>query len=165
MMAAAVGKRLQAWTGPAGAATVALVAVAALLSADTLRLWSGRSTSLGPARQTPYEWRAKGWLGVWGWGLDTGLPFTTVRATPLPMLGLILAATGHAAAFHGLFYGAGLLLGVGRGMSLVRARRRTDKAIDELTERFMKLRPGPLLLTPSALTVAALAGTVIAHAG
>ena len=156
----AAGDRFAETAGPRGSIVAALAAVGLLMLIDAIRVWGGRSTSLGPARQTPYRWRAKGRVGVLGWGLDTGLPVSTVRTTPLPVLGVILAATGHAGPFHGLFYGAGVALGVLTALPALRSGERTDRAMDNLLRRYRSLGPARLVLASSGLTAAALAATL-----
>lgn len=153
----AVGVRFAGLAGRRGSIVAALVAVGLLMLVDAIRLWAGRSTSLGPDRQTPYGWRMKGRVGVLGWGLDTGLPISTVRATPLPVLGVILAATGHAGPFHGLFYGFGITLGVLAGLPALRSQPRTDRAMDDLVRMYTSLGPAVFVVAPSGLGAAALA--------
>ena len=143
--------------GEHNSTVVALVLATLLLGIDSLRVWAGRSTSLGPQRQTPYDWRLKGPLGVLGWGLDTGLPLSTARITPLPALGVVLAATGHSDPSHGLFYGLGVTLGVLAGVPALRSARRTDLWMDLIRRRRAELGPARLVLVPGGLTVAALA--------
>ena len=134
----------------------ALVLATVLLGVDSVRLWAGRSTSLGPLRQTPYDWRLKGPLGVLAWGLDTGLPMSTVRITPLPALGVILVATGHGDPIYGLLYGLGVTLGVLAGLPALRSDKRTDRVMERIHQRRTELRPARLVLVPGLLTVAAL---------
>ena len=87
-------------------------ALSLLLTVDGLRVWAGKQSSLGLERQTPYRWRLKGPTGVVSWGLDTGIPITTVRATALPAVGLLLVTTGYGSWWVGLGYGLGLSLGL-----------------------------------------------------
>ena len=156
----AAGGRLAAAAGRQGSIVVALAAMGLLMLVDAIRLWGGRSTSFGPARQTPYHWRLKGRTGVVGWGLDTGLPVSTVRATSLPVLGVILAATGHAGPFHGLFYGLGVTLGLLTALPAVRSPERTDRAMDDLLRRYRSLGPTTFVLVPTGLTAAVLAAAL-----
>lgn len=156
VLADAAGIGISGAAGERGAAA-ALIAASMLVGLDALRLWGGRSTSFGPARQTPYDWRLRGWRGVLGWGLDTGLPLTTVRATPLPVLGVILIVTGHAGPFHGLFYGMGLALGVVASLIGARSEPRIDKAMDKILLRHRQLGPARLVLAPGIVVVALLA--------
>lgn len=151
------GTRFRGAVGVRGALVAAVLLTCLLIVVDAIRLWGGRVTSLGLLRQTPYGWRLKGPIGVLGWGLDTGLPVSTVRVTSLPVLGVILAATGHAGPFHGLFYGCGVALGVFAGMVSMRPGVRTDRALDDLMQRYAALRPSLLVLAPSGITAAALA--------
>lgn len=140
------------------ASIVAALGLAGLLMfVDVVRLWGGRSTSFGPGRQTPYEWRLKGRVGVLGWGLDTGLPVSTVRATSLPALGVILVATGQGSWFVGLFYGVGLALGVLVGMPRALSRERIDWAMAELQRIRRAIGPVLLVLVPTVLTASVLA--------
>ena len=152
-----VGVWFRRTVGEHNSTVAALVLATLLLGVDSVRVWAGRSTSLGPQRQTPYDWRLKGPLGVLGWGLDTGLPMSTVRITPLPALGIVLAATGHTDPIHGLLYGLGVTLGVLAGVPALRADRRTDLLLDRIHSRRAKFRPARLVLVPGCLTAAALA--------
>ena len=140
----------------------ALILAVLLMLADSLRWWAGRSTSFGLKRQTPYDWRLKGRIGVLGWGLDTGVPVSTVRATSMPALGVILVATGHGSAFHGLFYGVGVALGVLGGLPAVFRYERIEQAMSESLRRYRALGPATLMLAPSGLTVAVLAAALTA---
>ena len=148
--------------GPRAGVAAALVLATLLMLVDSLRWWAGRSTSFGPERQTPYLWRLKGRIGVLGWGLDTGLPVSTVRATSLPVLGVILVATGHGSPFHGLFYGLGVTLGVVAGLPALRRHDRIDHAMNEPLRRYRALGPATLMLAPSGLTAAALVAALAA---
>lgn len=156
----AVGTRFKVAAGVRGALVAALVLASLLIAVDAIRVWGGRVTSIGLHRQTPYGWRLKGPIGVFGWGLDTGLPISTVRVTSLPALGLILAATGHAGPFHGLFYGCGVAIGVFAGMVSMRPGVRTDRVLDDLLRSYRALRPALLVLGPSGITAAALAASL-----
>jgi 5-hydroxyisourate hydrolase-like protein (transthyretin family) len=79
-----------------------------LLVTDAVRARRGHHCSLGLRRQTP---RRLGFqpIGPLVWGLDTGLPFTTYRATPLPFIGLACVALGFGHPWIGLAYAAGFL--------------------------------------------------------
>ena len=154
------GRRLEEAVGHQNSVMTALVAMCLLMLIDAIRLWGGRSMSFGPARQTPYRWRLKGQIGVLGWGLDTGLPVSTVRATSLPVLGVILAATGHAGPLHGLFYGFGLTLGLLTALFAARSPERTDRAMDNLIRRYRSLGPTTFVLGPTGLTAAVLAAVL-----
>ena len=153
----AAGAWFREAVGARAAIGAALLLVGVLLMVDGLRVWAGRTTSLGPARQTPYQWRLKGRVGMLGWGLDTGLPVSTVRATSLPALGVVLVATGHAGPFHGLFYGLGVCVGVLAGLPALRSQPRADRAMNALSRRRTALGPARLVLLPSGLTAAGLA--------
>ena len=143
--------------GGDGAMVAALVSVGLLMLIDAVRLWGGRTTSFGPSRQTPYAWRSRGPIGVLGWGLDTGLPVTTVRASSLPMLGVVLVATGHGGPLHGLAYGAGLAAGVLGGV-VARPRRGDVRSVmTGLQQRHRSRRPVLLTVAPAALTAGVLA--------
>ena len=156
----AAGTRLGEAAGARGSMVAALVLAVLLMVVDAIRLWGGRTTSFGLERQTPYGWRLKGPIGVLGWGLDTGLPVSTVRATSLPALGMILAATGHAGPFHGLCYGIGVTLGVLGGLPAIRSGERTDRAMDKLVKRYRTLGPARLVLAPSGLIAAVVAASL-----
>ena len=157
----AAGGRLAAATGRRGSIVAALAATGLVMLVDAVRVWGGRTTSIGPARQTPYRWRLKGRTGILGWGLDTGLPFSTVRATSLPVLGVILAATGHAGSFHGLFYGFGVTLGLMTALPALRSSERTDRAMDDLLRRYRSLGPAAFILVPTGLTAAVVAAALM----
>ena len=156
-----VGDWYEEAAGPRASLVAALILASFLMLVDLVRWWAGRSTSLGPERQTPYRWRLKGPMGVLGWGLDTGLPVSTVRATSLPVLGVILVATGHGSPLHGLFYGFGVALGVVAGLPTLRRYERTDHAMAETLRRYRALGPATLMLVPSGLTVAAVGAALV----
>jgi hypothetical protein len=96
------------------------MALVALLVADMIRVWAGRTTSCGLNRQTPKRWVKFGLAGIFGWGLDTGLPISTVRATPFPIVGLILVAAGFGTRWIGLLYTGGLTAGLLVSLTLPR---------------------------------------------
>ena len=154
------GSRFAVAAGPRGSMLAALVLSGVLIVVDGLRLWGGRSTPLGLNRQTPHAWRLRGRIGVLGWGLDTGLPVSTVRATPLPALGVILTATGHAGPLHGLFYGCGVTLGALAGLLARRSDERIDQSMDRLIRRHRAIGPARLILLPSGVIVAVLAASL-----
>lgn len=133
----------------------------ALLAVDAVRLWAGASTSLGPARQTPYHWRLKGPAGVLGWGLDTGLPVATVRATSLPVIGVVLVATGHGGPAHGLAYGLGIMAGLLAGLVSGLADADVRRTMDRLGRQHLRLGPARLVLLPSGLALAAALGLLV----
>jgi hypothetical protein len=87
---------------------IAGIALAALLSVDIAGRRRGRTCSPGPTRQTP---RRLGWsrVGVFLWGLDTGVPMTTVRASGLPLAALLATALGLGAPWLGALYALGFL--------------------------------------------------------
>lgn len=161
LMVDMAGKYFQRAAGerPSIAAAVGLAGLLMLI--DGVRLWGGRSTSLGPRRQTPYDWRLKGGIGVFGWGFDTGLGVSTVRATSLPTLGVILTATGHSTWFGGLFYGFGLAVGVWAGLLRAPAFASIAAAMTELQNRRRLVGPVRMVVVPSALTTAALAAVLL----
>lgn len=78
----------------------------------------------------------------------------------LPLIGVILASTGHAGPFHGLFYGGGIVIGLLAGMVSVRPGVRTDRALDDLLRSYRALRPALLVLGPSAITAAVLVASL-----
>ena len=143
--------------GSGGAMVAALVSVGLLMLIDAVRLWGGRATSLGPSRQTPYAWRLRGPIGVFGWGLDTGVPVTTVRASSLPLLGVLLVATGHGGPLHGLAYGAGVAAGVLGGVVAKPRRGDVRSVMTDLQRRHRSRRPVLLTVAPAALTAGVLA--------
>ena len=153
---AAVGVPVRSATGDRGSLLLAAALVAAVLAVDALRVWGGRITSLGLTRQTPYDWRLKGLPGVLGWGLDTGLPVSTVRATSLPVVGVILMAAGLAGPFHGLVYGAALAAGVLAGMPAPHAASNIATTMQRLVRRRAAIGPTRLVLAPSASASAVL---------
>ncbi len=89
--------------------------MAALLLAalDVWRILTGRFGSTGLIRQTPRRVVSSSVPGVVVWGLDTGLPVTTVRASALPFLGIAGVAVGFGEPWFGLLYAGGFLGAVG----------------------------------------------------
>lgn len=164
LLADALGSGVRAMVGCQAALLTALGMASGLLTLDALRVWAGRSWSFGPTRQTPYGWRLNGWPGVLAWGIDTGLPVTTLRATPLPFLGVILVVTGHASPLHGLCYGVGLTLGVTTALAAARSQTRIDRAMDRLSGRCRQWGPARLVMAPSVVVVAILAALAVCTA-
>ena len=154
------GNRFRDLAGPRVSVLTALVLSGLLLAVDGLRVWGGRSTSLGPDRQTPHAWRLRGPVGILGWGLDTGVPVSTIRATSLPMLGVILVATGHAGPLHGLYYGCGLVVGVLIGLLALRPGERSDRGMDRIVRKYRSMGPARLVLAPTALVTTVLAASL-----
>jgi len=138
--------------------TAAAALFGALLAVDAVRVWAGASTSLGLARQTPYEWRLKGLAGVLGWGLDTGLQLSTVRATSLPVVGLVLVAAGHGGPAHGLAYGLGIVAGLLAGLVSGLGDADVRRTMDRLGRQRHRLGPARLVLLPSGLALVAALG-------
>ena len=85
------------------------IAVGGLAVGDLLRLLRGNAWSVGLSRQTPRRLGFIGPAGVVWWGLDTGVPLTTVRSTTLPLLGMLLVLSGSGTAWAGLAYATGFL--------------------------------------------------------
>lgn len=78
-----------------------------LISADLYRMATGRYGSFGLVRQTPAQRAASSSLGVAVWGLDTGLPWSTVRASSLPLIASAASLLGFGIWWQGLLYGIG----------------------------------------------------------
>lgn len=87
----------------------ALLGTFFLAGLEWRRLRRGQACSLGLGRQTPRH-LGRVPIGVVAWGLDTGIPVTTVRATILPFVGVYLTALGLAGKWVGLAYAIGFLL-------------------------------------------------------
>jgi hypothetical protein len=107
-LAAGLGAALSAALAPRARSAILLGTVLVLLAVDLARLRRGHHCSLGLRRQTP---RVLGFqpIGPLVWGLDTGLPLTTFRATPLPFIGLACVVLGFGHPWIGLAYAAGFL--------------------------------------------------------
>ena len=153
---AVVGAPVREALGDARSLLVAAMLGGALLLVDALRVWAGSAGSLGLNRQTPYAWRTKGAVGIFGWGLDTGLPVSTIRSTPLPMLGVILVAAGHGGPLHGLAYGLGITAGVVAGLVTGRAEPDVRRVMDRIQRDHRRLGPARLVVAPSVVVVAGL---------
>lgn len=85
------------------------IAAAVLCALDLWRVMTGRFGSTGLIRQTPERLGRSSHWGVMLWGLDTGTPVTTVRASALPLLGVIGVALGFGIAWSGILYAGGYL--------------------------------------------------------
>lgn len=85
-------------------AVVVAIAALTLLAADLARAVRGRPNSLGPSRQTPYRWGRNYRFGTALWGLDTGIPVTTVRASALPLFSVAGASLGFGGLLTGALY-------------------------------------------------------------
>ena len=68
----------------------------------------GKRCSVGLTRQTPRRWGFRP-VGVLSWGLDAGTPITTVRLTPLPVLGVLMVLLGYGSPWIGFGYAVGFL--------------------------------------------------------
>lgn len=89
---------------------LALLGIGFLAFNEWFRLRRGDYCSFGPRRQTPQE-LGRSPLGVFLWGADTGVPITTVRATPLPLVGLLLILLGFGEGWlAGVAYSGGFLV-------------------------------------------------------
>lgn len=78
----------------------------ALVGTDVIAIGRGRPCAIGPSRQTPQRLGRRSVYGVFLWGLDVGVPFTTVRATGLPFLAMGLLAIGVGPRWASPIYGA-----------------------------------------------------------
>ncbi len=101
---------MQRWADtPSRLATFAGV-VLLLGTLDIWRILTGRYASTGLARQTPRRRPGRRpTMGILVWGLDTGVPLTTVRASSLPFIGIAGVALGFGTWWVGLAYSAGHL--------------------------------------------------------
>lgn len=81
-----------------------LVVAGLLVVADVIRVASGRYGSFGLVRQTRPRKAADSALGVAAWGLDTGLPWSTVRASSLPLVAFTAALLGFGTWWQGVLY-------------------------------------------------------------
>lgn len=102
-----------------GAATESLIPaihylpipIALLLSltlSELASLLAGRDISIGLRRQTPRQW-GHSRVGLVFWGLDTGLPWSTVRSSILTWVALLLCFYQLAPWFSGALYSAGFI--------------------------------------------------------
>ncbi len=64
--------------------------------------------SLGPTRQTP-QLLGRMPAGPLLWGLDTGVPLTTVRSTVLPVVAIAAMLFGYGAWWFGALYAMGFV--------------------------------------------------------
>lgn len=124
---------------------LAIVLVSVLLASDLLRTWAGFGTSTGFSRQTPKRWGQTSLLGVFAWGLDTGVPVTTIRATPLPALGVVLTLSGMGSPLGGLAYALGLSVGVVAGVW----PGTTEQVVNRRDARARTLAKPAFLLAPT----------------
>lgn len=88
------------------------VALAGILATGLIVLdvkTKARTCSVGLRRQTP-KGAATGPIGVFLWGIDTGNPFTTFRATALPFLAVVMVSLGDVeSGLLGFAYAGGFL--------------------------------------------------------
>lgn len=150
-MFAAAGT-LGSWLPVTTPARLGIILTGALVLgvAEIRRLSRGDPHSIGPRRQTPKEIGNTA-FGVFLWGVDTGTVVTTVRATILPLLTLLLVASGFGIGWlTGVAYGCGFTLAIAfaiseRGRRLRRSwnRSRHYRAIPAMRR---SVRCGALLL-------------------
>lgn len=88
--------------------TILIGGLVAVLLGEIATVSRGSVCSFGLRRQTP---RRLGFLrgGTFLWGLDTGIPLSTVRLTALPVLGVLLTGLGYGGKLTGLAYASGFL--------------------------------------------------------
>ena len=89
---------------------IAVASTAVLCSFD-LWMQRRRSCSIGPLRQTSQRLRFNVWAPL-VWGLDTGVPFTTVRTTLLPVACTLLTILDFGTQIGGVFYAFGFIVSV-----------------------------------------------------
>ncbi len=77
---------------------------------------------------------------------------STIRVTPLPLLGVVLVAAGYGGPLHGLAYGLGIALGLGARLIPGRIPARIAESMDDLARQHHNLRPVRLILVPSGVT-------------
>lgn len=136
-----------------------LVVLIALLLIEVARIWLGLDRSVGLNRQTPYQWRLRGLPGILGWGLDTGIPVTTVRATPMPLMAVLLVAFGFGVPYAGLFYAAGIATGL-----CVELARQSSLASPSAAGHIPRRRPRVLLLAARIVPAVVACTVIVAHA-
>ena len=108
LVAGLAGSLVQGLAGSDTRITIYGLLLAGLVILDLLWWLSRKDGSVGLTRQTPWRWtRYKG--GPFYWGLDTGIPFTTVRETILPLAGLAAVVLGLSNWLVGSFYAIGYL--------------------------------------------------------
>ena len=101
---------------------------------------------------------------MFGWGIDTGIPITTVRASPLPLLALFAVGTGFGAWWIGISYWFGLALGL---IVPVRSAIGSDPpaAMRSLALRRKALGGVRVLLAPSLVVAAFWAAAAVSSIG
>ena len=130
---------------------------AVLVLLDAGRLRSGRETSACLIRQTPQHWRERGAIGVFGWGLDTGTPVSTIRVSELPAIGTIILLWGLGPWWSVLAYSAGVVGGL--LLSLYKVGRAEAAGDTSLPEWMHEARLGARRWSGGRLLVP---GTVVA---
>lgn len=140
--------------------------ISILFAFDLARVLLGKGRfSCGLRRQTPYEWRRKGPIGVFGWGVDTGVPFTTYRATSLPLTAVALVCVGFGEVWFGLAYACGLIAGLFVGLRLPPPAFEEIHHLRGVREqsgaRGTRLASGAGLLFPTALVLATCALLIV----
>lgn len=135
-----------------------LVVLNALLVVEVAQIWLAIDRSVGLNRQTPYRWRFRGLPGILGWGMDTGIPVTTVRATPMPLMAVLLVAFGFGAPYAGLFYAAGIAAGL-----WVELTRQRSLANPSVAGHIPRRRPRVVLLAARVVPAVVACGVIVMH--
>lgn len=114
-------------------AWIACVSAVVLATSDLQRTSKGDYCSIGLRRQTPRKWGLGSPLGVLAWGVDTGLPMTTIRSTSLPLCGVVFVGLGFGAGWLGLVYGLAFVVGLFLLTSVYRPRSSGANGQDTVT--------------------------------
>jgi len=129
-----------------------------LLVVDLIRVWAGKSFSVGLPRQTPYQWRFHGIRGFLAWGLDTGTSISTVRASALPLLSVAAVTLGFGAPWIGAAYAIGFGAALLRNVTMS-TYRHGQYDVDHLVEKARLMGPIRLVIAPTAVFVLMFAAT------
>ena len=102
------GSFIALWLNQTTRELLLIVIMMSLTVAEVVRSGSGKPFAIGPHRQTPQSLGRRP-VGILLWGIDTGIPITTIRITPLPLAGILMVLLGYGKWWIGLSYVAGFI--------------------------------------------------------
>lgn len=158
IVAATIGRLARSGLQQQWREIIVVAGAGVLATFDTIRIGARDHCSLGPRRQTPKHLGTSGPLGVILWGMDTGTPITTVRATSLPFLGVLAVALGFGSQWIGVSYAGGFLTALWT-MCIVKPPRHTPVGMPEPAWAVGKLVNQRTLVRWIAVSAVLTAGT------
>ena len=124
-----------------------------LLAREVYDLTRRNPHAFGFKRQTP-QWLGSTRRGVVMWGIDIGIPFSTYRASLLPLTGVLAVGTSLIPWWYGLVYASTFLLAIWLGFSTRRDSSNLDAVFGFSHSTRDLLRPIRMFSLPALLLLA-----------